>query len=94
VAAIQAPADQVRRTPADGFPALLTRHPAGEVYYCGWASRRSFGASSYLIVRPAGSVLIDSPRFNAPLARQPTPPPAPNTFCRGTTRWISTPPCA
>jgi len=35
VTAIQAPADQVRRTPADGFPALLTRHPAGEVYYCG-----------------------------------------------------------
>jgi ferredoxin len=35
VAAIQAPADQVRRTPADGFPALLTHHPAGEVYYCG-----------------------------------------------------------
>jgi ferredoxin len=70
VAAIQAPAALVRRTPADGFPALLTRHAAGEVYYCGWASRRSFGASSYLIVRPAGNVLIDSPRFNAPLARR------------------------
>jgi len=70
VAAIQAPAELVRRTPADGFPALLTRHAAGEVYYCGWASRRSFGASSYLIVRPAGNVLIDSPRFNAPLARR------------------------
>jgi glyoxylase-like metal-dependent hydrolase (beta-lactamase superfamily II) len=40
------------------------------VYYCGWASRRSFGASSDLIVRPAGNVLIDSPRVNAPLARQ------------------------
>jgi glyoxylase-like metal-dependent hydrolase (beta-lactamase superfamily II)/ferredoxin len=63
VAAIQAPAELVRRTPADGFPALLTRHAAGEVYYCGWASRRSFGASSYLIVRPAGNVLIDSPRW-------------------------------
>lgn len=70
VAAIQAPADLVRRTPADGFPALLTRHPAGDVDYCGWASRRSFGASSYLIRRPTGNVLIDSPRFNAPLARR------------------------
>jgi glyoxylase-like metal-dependent hydrolase (beta-lactamase superfamily II)/ferredoxin len=70
VAAIGAPADLVRSTPADGFPALLTRHPAGAVYYCGWASRRSFGASSYLIVRPAGNVLIDSPRYNAPLARR------------------------
>jgi glyoxylase-like metal-dependent hydrolase (beta-lactamase superfamily II)/ferredoxin len=70
VAAIEAPAALIRRTPVDGFPALLCRHPAGAVYYCGWASRRSFGASSYLIVRPAGNVLIDSPRFNAPLARQ------------------------
>lgn len=70
VAAIEAPAALVRRTPADGFPALLVRHAAGDVYYCGWTSRRSFGASSYLIVRAAGNVLIDSPRFNAPLARR------------------------
>ncbi|MEB3322113.1 MAG: ferredoxin, partial [Synechococcaceae cyanobacterium] len=70
VAAIGAPGDLLSRTPADGFPALLTRHPAGDVHYCGWASRRSFGASSYLVVRPAGNVLIDSPRFSAPLARR------------------------
>jgi glyoxylase-like metal-dependent hydrolase (beta-lactamase superfamily II)/ferredoxin len=74
VAAIGAPQELVRHTPADGFPALLTRHAVGDVYYCGWASRRSFGASSYLIVRPGGrpggNVLIDSPRFNAPLARR------------------------
>ena len=70
VAAIGAPAELVSAIPHDGFPALLTRHPAGDVYYCGWASRRSFGASSYLIVRPGGNVLIDSPRFNEPLARR------------------------
>lgn len=70
VAAIGAPAALVHSTPADGFPALLTRHPAGDVYYCGWASRRSFGACSYLIARPSGNILIDSPRFNAPLARR------------------------
>jgi glyoxylase-like metal-dependent hydrolase (beta-lactamase superfamily II)/ferredoxin len=70
VAAIGAPSPLKRRTPEAGFPALLTRQPAGDVYYCGWASRRSFGASSYLIVRPGGNVLIDSPRFNAPLARR------------------------
>jgi len=70
VAAIGAPADLLPRTPADGFPALLTHHPAGDVHYCGWASRKSFGASSYLIVRPGGNVLIDSPRFSAPLARR------------------------
>ena len=70
VTAIGGPAALLGRTPTDGFPALLTRHPAGDVHYCGWASAKSFGASSYLIVRPDGNVLIDSPRFNAPLARR------------------------
>ena len=70
VAAIKATPELVRHTPRDGFPALICEHPAGQVHYCGWASRRSFGASSYLVVRPAGNVLIDSPRYNAPLARQ------------------------
>ena len=70
VAAIKATPELVRHTPRDGFPTLICEHPAGQVYYCGWASRRSFGASSYLVVRPAGNVLIDSPRYNAPLARQ------------------------
>jgi glyoxylase-like metal-dependent hydrolase (beta-lactamase superfamily II)/ferredoxin len=70
VAAIGAPADLLPMTPADGFPALLTHHPAGDVHYCGWASRKSFGASSYLILRPGGNVLIDSPRFSVPLARR------------------------
>jgi glyoxylase-like metal-dependent hydrolase (beta-lactamase superfamily II)/ferredoxin len=40
------------------------------VYFCGYASESSFGASSYLIVRPGGNVLVDSPRFTAPLARR------------------------
>ena len=70
VAAIGAPAELRRTLPPDGFPALLVRHPAGDVHYCGWASRLSFGASSYLIVRPAGNVLIDCPRFSMPLARR------------------------
>jgi len=37
------------------------------VHYCGFASPDSFGAASYLIVREAGNVLVDSPRFAAPL---------------------------
>jgi glyoxylase-like metal-dependent hydrolase (beta-lactamase superfamily II)/ferredoxin len=40
------------------------------VYFCGFAAESSFGASSYLVVRPGGNVLIDSPRFNQPLVRQ------------------------
>lgn len=45
----------------------------GEVYFCGFTSASSFGAWSYLIARPAergGNVLVDSPRFNRPLARK------------------------
>lgn len=40
------------------------------VFYCGYTSRHSFGASSYLIVRSEGNVLVDSPRFNAQLAKE------------------------
>jgi len=48
------------------YPELL-----GEgIYFCGFASEDTFGASSYLIVRPGGNVLVDSPRFAAPLAER------------------------
>lgn len=40
------------------------------VYFCGFASESSYGASSYLITRPEGNVLVDSPRFTRPLARR------------------------
>jgi glyoxylase-like metal-dependent hydrolase (beta-lactamase superfamily II)/ferredoxin len=43
---------------------------AGEVYFCGFASEASFGGSSYLIRRPDGNVLVDSPRFTEPLVRR------------------------
>ena len=45
------------------FPELLE----DDVFYCGWHSEASYGASSYLIVRPGGNVLIDSPRAARPL---------------------------
>lgn len=40
------------------------------VHFCGFASEASFGGSSYLVVRPGGNVLVDSPRFTAPLVRR------------------------
>ncbi len=40
------------------------------VYFCGFASKSSFGASSYLIVRPEGNVLVDSPRFASRLVER------------------------
>ncbi len=39
------------------------------LYYLGYASPQSFGAASYLLVRPGGGVMVDSPRFHEPLAK-------------------------
>jgi glyoxylase-like metal-dependent hydrolase (beta-lactamase superfamily II) len=38
------------------------------VYACGYAAESSFGAAAWLVVRPGGNVLVDSPRFARPLA--------------------------
>src|SRR6266446_1620303 len=53
----------------DAFPELI----ADNVYYCGFNAESSFGAWSYLIVRPddeGGNVLIDSPRFATQLVKR------------------------
>jgi glyoxylase-like metal-dependent hydrolase (beta-lactamase superfamily II)/ferredoxin len=50
----------------EAYPELVD----DEVYFCGFASESSYGASSYLIVRPEGNVLVDSPRFARPLAKR------------------------
>jgi glyoxylase-like metal-dependent hydrolase (beta-lactamase superfamily II) len=53
----------------DAFPA----HLAENVYFCGFTSEASFGAWSYLIVRPeheGGNLLIDSPRFATQLVKR------------------------
>jgi glyoxylase-like metal-dependent hydrolase (beta-lactamase superfamily II)/ferredoxin len=42
----------------------------GDVYRCGFTSESSFGAFSYFIKNEGGNVLVDSPRFNAPLAKR------------------------
>lgn len=47
------------------FPRLLS----GGVYHCGYHHRSSFGATSYLIVRPQGNILVDSPRFTKDLVK-------------------------
>jgi glyoxylase-like metal-dependent hydrolase (beta-lactamase superfamily II)/ferredoxin len=43
------------------------------VYFCGFTSESSFGAWSYLVVRPeadGGNILVDSPRFTTPLVKR------------------------
>ncbi len=57
------------RSGVEAFPV----HVVDDVYFCGFTSEASFGAWSYLIVRPpeqGGNVLVDSPRFNNPLVKR------------------------
>ena len=50
----------------DAFPEKVDEN----VYFCGFASEHSYGAASYLIVRPEGNVLVDSPRYARRLAHR------------------------
>jgi glyoxylase-like metal-dependent hydrolase (beta-lactamase superfamily II) len=50
----------------DAFPEVVE----GEVSWCGFTSPDSFGAHAYLIERPGGNVLVDSPRAAAPLVQR------------------------
>jgi glyoxylase-like metal-dependent hydrolase (beta-lactamase superfamily II)/ferredoxin len=57
------------RAAARAFPSSVY----GNVFFCGFTSEASFGAWSYLIVRgpeDGGNVLVDSPRFAAPLVKR------------------------
>jgi len=57
------------RVGVEAFPERID----GGVYYCGFNAESSFGAWSYLVVRPearGGNVLVDSPRFTRPLVRK------------------------
>ena len=54
------------QTAARAYPELVDDN----VYFCGYASPDSYGAASYLIVRPEGNVLVDSPRFARTLVRR------------------------
>jgi glyoxylase-like metal-dependent hydrolase (beta-lactamase superfamily II) len=54
------------RAAANSYPELMEDN----VHFCGYAADSSFGASSYLIVRPEGNVLVDSPRFASTLVRR------------------------
>lgn len=57
------------RAGVEAFPERIDEN----VYYCGFNAESSFGAWSYLVVRPeeeGGNVLVDSPRFTRPLVRK------------------------
>ncbi|MCP4935017.1 MAG: MBL fold metallo-hydrolase [bacterium] len=40
------------------------------IYHCGYHSKKSYGATSYFILRESGNLMIDSPRYNASLIRR------------------------
>jgi glyoxylase-like metal-dependent hydrolase (beta-lactamase superfamily II)/ferredoxin len=68
-ASIGTAAHRSARAAATAFPDPVVDN----VYFCGFTSEDSFGGWSYLIVRPpqeGGNVLVDSPRFTAPLVRR------------------------
>lgn len=54
------------REVSESFPVPL----ADDVFYCGYHAESSFGAASWFIRRPEGNVMIDSPRFAAPLVKR------------------------
>jgi glyoxylase-like metal-dependent hydrolase (beta-lactamase superfamily II)/ferredoxin len=51
---------------AHAFPVPIDAN----VHHCGYHAESSFGAASWLLVRPDGNVLVDSPRFAAPLVKR------------------------
>jgi len=51
---------------AQSFPETVE----GEVSFCGYTSEKSYGAWSYFVERPAGNVLVDSPRAAEPLLKR------------------------
>jgi glyoxylase-like metal-dependent hydrolase (beta-lactamase superfamily II)/ferredoxin len=55
---------------ATGEDAIFPDPVADNVYHCGYHARASYGAASWLIVRPEGNVLIDSPRFATKLVKR------------------------
>lgn len=69
-AAYACPTRSIRHLPVpldsarDPFPMRLD----DGVYLCGHNSERIAGANAYLLLRPAGTLMIDTPRWSKPLA--------------------------
>jgi glyoxylase-like metal-dependent hydrolase (beta-lactamase superfamily II)/ferredoxin len=72
-ALLACPVGAIGGDPIDGAAALFPQ-PLGDtaagsgVFYCGYNAEASFGGNAYVVRRARGNLLIDSPRFTAPLA--------------------------
>jgi glyoxylase-like metal-dependent hydrolase (beta-lactamase superfamily II)/ferredoxin len=73
MALVACPTASIGTARKDGIHAAVQALPEeieDGVFYCGFAAESSYGASSYLIRRPEGNVLVDSPRAARPLMRR------------------------
>jgi len=69
LAAVACPTASIGTVPRRDRPEGLFPHRLDDgVHLCGWNSEDSFGADSYLVSRPDGNLLVDSPRFTRFLA--------------------------
>ncbi|KAG0556034.1 hypothetical protein KC19_11G020300 [Ceratodon purpureus] len=54
----------------NSFPIPVDVDEIPGVYHCGYHSEASYAAASYLITRPEGNILVDSPRYSENLAKK------------------------
>ena len=70
LAAEACPTQSIGRTPRTPRPpGLYPLHIDGPVYDLGHTSEDSFGATSYLVLRPDGNLMVDAPRYTRSLTR-------------------------
>lgn len=70
MALVACPVGAIGSDAADGVAEAARAFPdplAPDLLDCGWAAESSYGASSWLLLREGGNVLVDSPRFARPL---------------------------
>ena len=68
LAAEACPTQSIGCTPRAPRPAgLYPLHVDGPVYDLGHTSEASFGATSYLVLRPEGNLMVDAPRYTRAL---------------------------
>jgi glyoxylase-like metal-dependent hydrolase (beta-lactamase superfamily II)/ferredoxin len=73
MALVSCPTHSIGTTSRHRIPPVLDAFPVpveDGVFHLGFHSAASFGAASYLITRPQGNVMVDSPRFAGPLVRR------------------------
>ncbi|MER6569977.1 MBL fold metallo-hydrolase [Streptomyces sp. NPDC001093] len=67
-AAVACPVRAIRRGPGELPAAPFPMRLDGEVHLCGHNSARTFGANAYLVRRPEGNLLVDTPRWTPAVA--------------------------